>query len=108
MNRLTILGHWVRTASPPRDIALTAVSVLLGWALAHAYYVRALHDLQADAKERQRVEDLLLRGVESVGTVHYVRDARGKVTGIEVQLRGIASAGATATGSLSGTSARTP
>jgi hypothetical protein len=108
MNRLTILVHWIRTASPPRDIALTAASVLLGWALAHVYYVRALTDMQADAKERQRVEDLLLRGVESVGTVHYIRDTAGKVTGIKVQLHGTASAGVTTTGSLSVTSARTP
>jgi hypothetical protein len=108
MNRLTILVHWIRTASPPRDIALTAASVLLGWGLAHVYYVRALTDMQADAKERRRVEDLLLRGVESVGTVHYIRDTAGKVTGIQVQLHGTASTGGTTTGSLSAINARTP
>jgi hypothetical protein len=107
MNRLTILVHWIRTASPPRDIALTAVSVLLGWALAHVYYVRALTDMQADAKERRRVEDLLLRGVESVGTVRYIRDATGKVTGIQIQLHGTARAGAAATAAISIASGRT-
>jgi hypothetical protein len=42
-----------------------------------------------------------LRGVESVGTIHYARDINGRVIGVQVQLHGAVITGAAATGSLS-------
>jgi hypothetical protein len=44
--------------------------------------------MQADAEERQRVNELVLRGIESVGTIKFARDVSGKVTGVSVQLTG--------------------
>lgn len=92
--------HWLRTASPPRDSALAAIGILAGWGITHAYYLSAVRDLQSDARERKQVEALLLRGIESVGTIHYARDVDGKVTGIQIEFRGVAAASASASGTL--------
>lgn len=82
------------------DIFLTILGALIGWGVSHAYYLKALNDVKADAEERRRVEELVLRGIESVGDIKYSRDASGKVVGVVVELKGSASASATATGDL--------
>lgn len=82
------------------DIILFILGTLIGWGITHAYYVRSLNDLKADAKERMRVYSLLLRGIESIGTIKYSRDASGKETGVVIELYGSAKASATATGEL--------
>lgn len=82
------------------DIFLTILGALIGWGVSHVYYWKALNDVKADAEERQRVEELVLRGIESVGDIKYSRDASGKVVGVVVELKGSASASATATGDL--------
>lgn len=46
------------------------------------------------------MEELVLRGIESVGNIKYSRDASGKVVGVVIELKGSASASATATGDL--------
>jgi len=58
------------------------------------------NDVKADAEERRRVEYLVLLGIESVGNIKYSRDASGKVVGVVIELKGSASASATATGDL--------
>lgn len=90
----------VRRALGTRDVILAVASLFLGWLIAHGYYLRALADMQADAEERQRVNELVLRGIESVGTVKYARDASGKVTGVSVQLTGEARSTSRAEGEL--------
>ena len=74
-----------------RDIALTVygtlAGALLGWGLTHWYYVKALSDMRADAQERERLSELILRGIESVGTIRYARDPAGRVLGITIELR---------------------
>ncbi len=82
------------------DIFLTILGALIGWAVSHYYYLKALNDVKADAEERRRVEDLVLRGIESVGNIKYSRDESGKVVGVVIELKGSASASATATGDL--------
>lgn len=82
------------------DIFLTILGALIGWGISHAYYLKALNDVKADAEERQRVEELVLRGIESVGNIKYSRDTSGKIIGVVVELKGSASASATATGNL--------
>jgi hypothetical protein len=62
--------------------------------------LKALNDVKADAEERRRVEELVLRGIESIGDIKYSRDPSGKVVGVVVELKGSASAKATATGDL--------
>lgn len=83
-----------------RDIFLTILGALIGWGISHAYYLKALGDVKADAEERRRVEELVLRGIESIGDIKYSRDPSGKVVGVFVQLKSSASASATATGDL--------
>jgi hypothetical protein len=100
VNRLGILHHWLRTASIPRDLLLTVLGVLGGWGITQWYYVKALDEARADASERKRVEQLILRGIESVGTIHYARDSSGTITAVNIQLRGAAAVGANASGSL--------
>ncbi|NMG36429.1 hypothetical protein GRF61_18430 [Azoarcus sp. TTM-91] len=82
------------------DVLLTIIGALLGWGISHIYYLKALNDLKADADERRRVEELFLRGIESVGNIKYSRDDSGKVMGVVIELRGSASGRATATGDL--------
>lgn len=91
---------WFKQASPPRDVVLTIAGALIGWLIAHFYYVRALHDMQADANERSRVNELLLRGIEAVGEVKYSRDASGRVVGIVIDLEGNAASQSAGTGNL--------
>lgn len=72
-----------------RTIVLTIVGALAGWAIPHLYYVRALHDMkEADAEERRRVEELVFRGIESIGDIKYCRDPTGRVVGVAIELRG--------------------
>lgn len=100
----------VRRELGTRDVVLAVASLFLGWLIAHGYYLRALADVQADAEERQRVNELVLRGIESVGTIKYARDASGKVTGVSVQLTGEARSTSQAGGELTtgATSAASP
>lgn len=82
------------------DMILAIVSALMGWAIAHVYTVKARNDVKADAEERGRMGELLLRGIESVGNIKYSRDKSGKVVGVVVELKGSGSASATAIGDL--------
>ncbi|MDZ4799467.1 MAG: hypothetical protein SGI92_14995 [Bryobacteraceae bacterium] len=45
-----------------RDVLMTiigaAVGALIGWATTHAYYLKALDDMNADAKRKQILESL--------------------------------------------------
>jgi len=82
------------------DVLLTILGALLGWGVSHLYYLKSLNDLKADAEERMRMEELVLRGIESVGNIKYSRDASGKVVGVVIELKGSATASATATGDL--------
>ncbi len=106
MSLLSSIENWVRKASIPRDIILTVVSALVGWAISHYYYVRALDDMKADAEERRRVEELVFRGIEAVGNLRYSRDPAGRVVGVVIELRGNASAEATTKGDLSVTTTK--
>jgi hypothetical protein len=85
-----------------RDIVLTILSFLGGWGISHVYYLKALNDVKADAEEQQRVQELVLRGIESIGTIKYSRDSSGKVVGVVVELRASGSVSAAATAGLSG------
>lgn len=87
--------------SLPRDVVLTLVGALIGAGISHLYYGQSLSDLKADAEQRSRVEQLILRGIESVGTIRYQQDAAGKVTGVMIDLAGAARGEAAASGSLS-------
>jgi hypothetical protein len=104
MRELRVLASSIAAFLLQRDIVLTAVGIVVGaliaWAMSWHYYVRALEDMQSDAKERQRVEALILRGIESVGEVKYERDSSGKVSGVAIQLRGQATGQSAASGTL--------
>jgi hypothetical protein len=89
MNRRTVLGHWIRHATWPRIAVLPILAFVVPLALQFA-----------DTAERRHTEQLVLRGLESTGTVHYVRDSEGVVTGIDIQLRGSATTGAATSGTL--------
>jgi hypothetical protein len=58
------------------------VGILAGWGVSHYYYVRSLDDMKIDADERRRIEELILRGIEAIGTIEYTRDASGRVIGL--------------------------
>lgn len=82
------------------DVFLMLVGALIGWGIAHFYYVKTLNDMRAEAEEKERIDDLLLRGIESIGTIKYSRDASGKITGVSIELRGGAEASSSALGEL--------
>lgn len=95
-----------------RDVLMTiigiAVGTLIGWAITHVYYLKAIDDMKADAKERNKQYDqlqhsnqLMLRGIESIGTIKYDRDAAGNVRGVVIELKGSAIGSPSACGTLS-------
>lgn len=100
MCTFSILLAWMKRASPPRDIVLTVVGALAGGAISHVYYVRALGDMKVDAAERGRVDELIFRGIEAIGDLKYARDTTGRVIGVAIELRSVASAQALGTGAL--------
>lgn len=100
MNRRGVLSHWLRTASLPRDTTLAALGILGGWAVAQVYYIKSLESVRADVAELKRMHQLTLRGIESIGTIRYARDSGGDVTGVGILLKGSATAGAAASGTL--------
>lgn len=94
------LGRFVSKLFSSRDVILTVVGAVIGLGITHVYYLQSISDLKTDIEERKRTEDLLLRGIESAGTIQYQRDATGKVTGVKIELKGAASATSKASGSL--------
>lgn len=89
----------------PRDVVLTIVSTLLGTliglGISELYYRKSLSDLKGDADERKKLNELILRGIESAGTIRYHRDPTGNVVGVSIDLHGTAAANVTAVGTLS-------
>jgi len=83
-----------------RDVVLTFIGAAIGWAISHFYYLQSLADMKEDAVERRRIEELILRGIESVGAIKYQRDPSGKILGVVIELKGAASASAAASGTL--------
>lgn len=100
MHMLFSCWQWLRRASPQRDIVLTVIGATAGWGISHLYYLRAIDDMKAESEERRRVEELVFRGMESVGNLKYARDASGKVVGVVLELRSAASGSTAATGNL--------
>jgi hypothetical protein len=88
------------STSIPRDIFLTLVGGLIGLATSHVYYLRAVSDMQGDAAERKRVEELIFRAIENIGSMNYVRDEAGKVVGVQIQFHGSAQAHASGSATL--------
>lgn len=74
--------------------------MLSGWGISHHYYVKSLNDLKAEVEERRRMEELLLQGIESIGTIKYSRDISGKIVGAVIELKGSAMSGTTSTADL--------
>lgn len=89
LNRRTVLIHWLR-GLPIRRASLIRVLFLVG-----PIWLQTM-----DSIDREHAEQLLFRGLESTGQIHYARDASGSVTGLDIQLHGPATAGAIASGIL--------
>ncbi len=87
-----------------RDVVISIVFFMLGsvssWWTSVYFYEKSLNDSKASAEEAERVNQLILRGIESVGTIKYSRDGFGKIVGAKIELSGSASGDATATGTL--------
>lgn len=92
--------HLITNRLFSRDMVLTFIGAAIGWAISHFYYVQSLADMEMDAVERKRIEELMLRGIESVGTIKYQRDSSGKIMGVVIELKGAATSSATASGAL--------
>lgn len=84
----TYLAKIVKSTSIPRDVFLTVVGAMLGLAISHLYYVKSVSDMRADAEEKNRINQLILLGIENIGSMNYVRDGSGNVTGVEIRLHG--------------------
>lgn len=88
-----------------RDIVLSVIGLLVGglisWVISAHFYKRAIEDSQIAAEKATNEFNLLARGIESFGTVNYVRDDAGNVISIKIELSGHAQGNVTATGTLS-------
>lgn len=84
----TFLATTLRRTSVPRDVLVAVASAALGLAISHFYYVKSVSDMRADAEEKNRINQLILLGIENIGTMNYIRDGSGNVTGVEIRLHG--------------------
>ena len=82
------LARILQNRSIPRDILLTVVGAVLGLATSHLYYVKSVSDMRTDAEEKNRINQLILIGIENIGSINYVRDGSGTVTGVKIRLHG--------------------
>ncbi len=96
-----ILSNLLKRPSVPRDVLLTIVGAVIGLIVSHFYYLKSVSDMKADAEEQKRMNELILRGIENIGAVVYVRDGTGKVIGLRIQLRAAAEATASGSATLS-------
>ncbi|PKO86906.1 MAG: hypothetical protein CVU18_12785 [Betaproteobacteria bacterium HGW-Betaproteobacteria-12] len=96
----TFLAKILRSTSIPRDVLLTAVGSVLGLAISHLYYVKSVSDMRADAEEQKRIGELILHGIENIGSINYVRDASGNVIGVKIRLHGSGQAQASGAATL--------
>ena len=92
--------HLITSRLFSRDVVITFIAVAIGWAISHFYYLQSVADMKTDSVERERINELTLRGIESIGTIKYQRDSSGKILGVVIELKGAATASATASGSL--------
>ncbi len=87
-----------------RDVVISIVFFVLGlissWRTSVYFYEKSLNDSKASAAETERVNQLILRGIESVGTIKYSRDNSGKIIGVKIELSGHAAGNVNATGTL--------
>lgn len=88
-----------------RDVVISIIFTILGLILSGLmsvyFYQKALNDAKESAQEAERMNQLILRGIEGKGTVEYEHDSSGKIVGVKISLSGTTSARATATGTLS-------
>lgn len=72
----------------------TMVGVLVGgivtWAVAKCYYKKASEELQKEAHELRRLNELMLLGMEHAGWIELNRDNSGKILGFR-QVIGVPS-----------------
>jgi hypothetical protein len=87
-----------------RDVVISIVFFALGsvtsWWTSVYFYEKSLSDSKASADESERVNQLILRGIESIGTIKYSRNSNGKIVGVIIELSGNASGNVTATSTL--------
>ncbi|WNB77484.1 hypothetical protein [Methylomonas koyamae] len=87
-----------------RDVVISIVFFGLGlvssWWTSAYFYEKSLNDSKASAEEAERVNQLILRGIESIGTIQYSRDNSGKIVSVKIELGGNASGNVNATGTL--------
>lgn len=87
----------------PNLIAGTILGAAVGWITSIHFYEKSLNDAKTGALEKERVDQLILRGIESIGTIKYARDANGNIQSISIELNANASASASGSASLSAT-----
>jgi hypothetical protein len=56
--------------------------------------------MRVDIEERKRINELIFRGIENVGSMNYVSDDAGKVIGVRIQLYGAGQAQASGSATL--------
>ena len=87
-----------------RDVVISIVFFVLGlvssWWTSVYFYEKSLNDSKASAEEAERVNQLIFRGIESIGTIQYSHDNSGKIVGVKIELSGHASGNVTAIGTL--------
>ena len=83
-----------------KDIVIALVGALIGLAIAQYYYKKALLNAQAQAQEQSRINNLILQGIESSGTIKYARDTSGSITGVSIELKGHSVSQQSAVGTL--------
>lgn len=87
-----------------RGVVISIIFFVLGsvssWWMSAYFYEKSLNDSKAGAEQAERMNALILRGIESIGTIEYSRDSSGKIYGVKIELSGATSNNSAATGTL--------
>ncbi len=87
-----------------KDVNIALLFFVLGlissWWVSSYFYEKSLGVSKISAMEAKRENQLILRGIESIGTIKYSRDSSGKIMSVQIELNGKAVGNARATGTL--------
>lgn len=81
-------------------IIFLVIGIVSSWEISSYFYEKSYADSKASTSEAERVNQLILHGIESVGTIKYSHDNSGKIVGVKIELSGKAIQNTTAKGTL--------
>lgn len=70
----------------PNALVGVALGTTLGFATSYYFAAESSKELQAEATQLRRLNELMLQGMENAGWMKLNRNAEGKITGMIIEL----------------------